>query len=86
MSSDTNADDRKLAQYAKRVEDDSMPERWWFSHPSAWHSREAALQIIDACLTLELPVTDVMTAAAWFTLVRMVATMRQRIETLEDRA
>jgi len=67
--------DQKLERYAKREGD-----RWWFYHPSATHDRDAALAIIDACLLLDVPVTDLVTSQAWLKLVRRVADLEAKAD------
>jgi hypothetical protein len=67
--------DEKLARYAKR----DGGGRWWFSDPRTTHDRKATLAIIDACLVLEVPVTDLVTSQAWLKLVRRVADLEARI-------
>jgi hypothetical protein len=47
-----------------------------------WHSEEDALRITRACLHLERPVTDVVTATAWLVLVERVIDLEHRVEEL----
>lgn len=60
---------------------------WWFGDPNALHSETDALAIVEACLILGQPVTDLATSQAWVTLVRRVATLEDQIRELrgEDR-
>ena len=52
--------------------------RYWFSDPRVTHAEVEALMIVASCLTLGVPVTDVMTVEKWFTLVNRVADLEGR--------
>lgn len=57
--------------------------RWWFSSPDATHSEADALRIVQACMELDVPVTDIVSTAAWWTLVSRVAKLQGRVRELE---
>lgn len=68
-------DDEKLARYAH-----GNGNRWWFDDPELTHDRASTLAIIDACLMLEVPVTDTLTSAAWLRLITRVAQLERQVE------
>ena len=57
--------------------------RYWFSNPRMTHSEVDALRIASSCLTLGVPVTDVMTVEKWFTLINRVADLERRLDDRE---
>lgn len=59
--------------------------RWWFTSPHAAHSEVQALAIVESCLLLDMPVTDVLTSQTWLRLVDRVASLQERIDRLEAR-
>lgn len=58
--------------------------RWWFSDPYSTHSEASALAITAACLTLDVPVTDVLTGRSWFALVDRVTALEERLKRIES--
>jgi hypothetical protein len=57
--------------------------RWWFTSPHATHSEQEALAIAEACLMLDMPVTDILTSRAWLRLVDRVVQLQERLDRLE---
>lgn len=70
-----------LEEHAHRREDGT----WWFGEsPHYLHAEDGALAIVEACLTLGMPVTDVLSAKSWLTVVRAVADLHRRLDELTD--
>lgn len=68
---------KALRENATRLDDG----RWWFtSYP---HSETEALAITEACLLLDMPVTDIVTSRAWLRLVDKVAALEERVARIE---
>jgi hypothetical protein len=70
-----------LADYATQTNDG----RWYFGSFCQYaHGEAAATAIVEACLLLDVPVTDVVTAPAWLKLIDRVVTLSERVERLEQ--
>ena len=57
--------------------------RWVFTHLP--HSEQSARGIVEACLMLGLPVTDLVTSQVWLALVYRVVDLQRRVDELERR-
>lgn len=68
-----------LHRHGHRTEDG----RWWFSDERFTHNETTALTISAACLSLGVPVTDVLRANSWFRLIERVMQLEERLERLE---
>ena len=60
--------------------------RWWFSTPTITHSEQESLAIVESCLLLDMPITDILTSKTWLRLVDRVALLQERVERLERQA
>lgn len=59
--------------------------RWWFSAPGDTHTEEEALRIVEACMKLGTPITDLVTSEVWLSLVSQLADMKDRLGELEHK-
>ena len=57
--------------------------KWWFSSPAFPHSEQSALAIAEACLLLDMPITDVLTPQAWLRLLDLAIRCDERLLRLE---
>lgn len=76
----TNQHRKLLAEHGHRTENG----RWWFSSPKHPHSEEAALRVVEACVLLDMPITDVMTSAMWVAAIRKVAKTEENLQSLQS--
>jgi hypothetical protein len=85
MSDERDAD-QKLRRYAKQVTRNGST-RWYFGNdPSFTHGREQALEIIDACLLLGVPVTDMVSGSTWLRMILRIVSLERRVAALEEAA
>jgi hypothetical protein len=49
----------------------------WRFRSGGWHTSEQARDIVEACLRLDVMVTDIITAAGWIALVRKVTALEE---------
>jgi hypothetical protein len=70
MKMSLNDDLALLRKYARETDNG----KWTFETGffPVKHDAESALVIIKACLALDIPVTDVLTAQAWWAVVRRI--------------
>jgi hypothetical protein len=57
--------------------------RWWFTSPAWVHDETSALAIVEACLLLDMPVTDMLTTQAWLRLIDKVTQLQERLDRIE---
>lgn len=68
-----------LRKHGHRTDDG----RWWFSDERFTHSETTALTITATCISLEVPVTDILTARSWLRLIERVMQLEERLGRLE---
>lgn len=68
-----------LADYAQQTEDG----RWWLSSPAFTHSEAGALALVEACLLLDVPVTDILTGETWLKVCERIVRTEERLAALE---
>jgi hypothetical protein len=59
--------------------------RWYFGASRFPHSEKDALQIVEACASLGVPITDAVTSGAWLAMIRRIGDLERRMHALEAR-
>src|SRR5712691_9932797 len=61
---------------------ESVSGMWLIGDGWYQHTTEAALTIIKSCLILDVEVTDIVTAEAWYKIIMKISALEARVEAL----
>ncbi len=75
--------DDLLALLTEHATEDPATGCWHFGSHFP-HSKDDALRIVEACVTLGVPISDTLTSNAWLALVRRSAELEHRVTALEN--
>jgi len=52
----------------------------WTFNGLHWHTEADAVRVVQACNLLDVPITDIITTRAWWTLVNRVAELEAKLD------